>query len=90
MFLKSHRKWVSPELKKSDIEAFREGCMKAKIDPKKFVEPPLSFPLIALAQVVKPWTSSVCSLNTLRVSAEGISALSTGSTGPKLAVGLWQ
>lgn len=41
MFLKSHRKWTSPDLKESDVVAFWDGCIGAGIDPKRFVEPPL-------------------------------------------------
>lgn len=38
MFLKSHRKWTSPSLKPSEIEAFSKGYKSAGIDPKRFVE----------------------------------------------------
>lgn len=38
MFLKSHRKWTSPDLKESDVVAFWDGCIGAGIDPKRFVK----------------------------------------------------
>lgn len=41
MFLKSHRKWTSPDLNESDVVAFWDGCIGAGIDPKRFVEPPV-------------------------------------------------
>lgn len=42
LFLKSQRKWTSPDMKESDAVAFRDGCKKAGIDPKRFVRFPIS------------------------------------------------
>lgn len=43
LFLKSQRKWASPDMKEVDAKAFRAGCEKNGFDPRKFVSlPPFS------------------------------------------------
>jgi len=43
LFLKSQRKWTSPDMKEVDAKAFRAGCEKNGFDPRKFVSlPPIS------------------------------------------------
>ena len=43
LFLKSQRKWASPDMKEGDAKAFRAGCEKNGFDPRKSVSlPPVS------------------------------------------------
>ncbi|PUU73582.1 xylose isomerase-like protein [Tuber borchii] len=48
LFLKSQRKWTSPDMKEVDAKAFRAGCEKNGFDPRKHVLPHGSY-LINLA-----------------------------------------
>ncbi|RPB13273.1 AP endonuclease [Morchella conica CCBAS932] len=49
LFLKSQRKWASPDMKESDAVAFREACKESRFDPKRHILPHGSY-LINLAQ----------------------------------------
>ncbi|KAG0644872.1 xylose isomerase-like protein [Tuber brumale] len=48
LFLKSQRKWTSPDMKEADAKAFRAGCEKNGFDPRKHILPHGSY-LINLA-----------------------------------------
>ncbi|KAI5851081.1 xylose isomerase-like protein [Morchella snyderi] len=49
LFLKSQRKWASPDMKESDAVAFRKACKESRFDPKRHILPHGSY-LINLAQ----------------------------------------
>ncbi|CAZ83178.1 unnamed protein product [Tuber melanosporum] len=48
LFLKSQRKWTSPDMKEADAKAFRAGCEENGFDPRKHILPHGSY-LINLA-----------------------------------------
>ncbi|KAL0640209.1 DNA-(apurinic or apyrimidinic site) lyase [Maublancomyces gigas] len=67
MFLKSHRKWTSPDLKPSEVLAFTSGYKSAGIDPKRHILPHGSY-LVNLAQIdeVKAEKGYDCFLDDLK------------------------